>query len=114
MAVCNFSAGYNSGTELLKYGGPRFTTFMIYLTSVIAGGYTVFPQSGIFVKPRIGSALFWFNSGTQNNFDSRMIHTGCPVLYGNKWIANKWIKLLSNFENFACQIKEKHFAIKNI
>ena len=22
----------------------------------------------------------------------RMLHLGCPVVYGNKWIANKWVR----------------------
>ena len=24
--------------------------------------------------------------------DSRMNHLGCPVLYGDKWIGNKWVR----------------------
>ena len=99
------------GSEQYAYGGPRFSTFMLYLTSVEAGGYTVFPQAGIFVKPVAGTALFWFNSGPKSNYDSRMIHTGCPVLYGNKWIANKWVKWLTNFNKYPCHITQKHFKI---
>ena len=101
-----------NGSEQLQYGGPRFTTFMIYLTSVEAGGYTIFPQAGISVKPQVGSALFWFNVGPKSNYDSRIVHLGCPVLYGNKWVANKWIKLLPNYENYPCLNDKKHFNVE--
>ena len=88
-------------------------TFMIYLSDVEAGGHTVFPQPGISVKPSVGSALFWFNVGTQHNYDSRMRHLGCPVLHGNKWIAKKWIKWLTNFKNHPCLLRDKHFSAIN-
>ena len=98
-------------TELLEVGGPRIMTFMIYLTSVDVGGSTLFPQAGISVKPEMGSALFWFNMGPQNNYDSRIRHMGCPVLHGNKWIANKWIKWLANYRNYPCHIHDKYYSI---
>ena len=86
-------------------------TFMVYLTSTQSGGYTVFPQAGISVKPEAGSALYWFNQGAQNNYDSRINHLGCPVLHGNKWIANKWIKWLANFKNFPCLIGQRYYSV---
>ena len=99
-------------SESIHFGGTRFVTFMIYLTSVEAGGHTIFPQPGISVKPVLGSALFWYNVGAQDNYDSRIFHLGCPVLYGNKWIANKWVKLLSQFQNYPCFVnkKKKYFS----
>ena len=98
-------------TELLEVGGPRIMTFMIYLASIDVGGSTLFPQAGISVKPEMGSALFWFNMGPQNNYDSRIRHMGCPVLHGNKWIANKWIKWLANYRNYPCHIHDKYYSI---
>lgn len=85
------------------------TTFMIYLSNVEAGGHTIFPQAGIFVPPKEGDALFWYNLGTRENYDSRIFHLGCPVAYGNKWIANKWVKLLPQFRSHKCPIKKKNF-----
>ena len=110
----SFLVQYSSqhGSEQLQYGGPRFTTFMLYLTSVEAGGHTIFPQAGISVKPHAGSALFWFNVGPRNNYDSRIIHLGCPILHGNKWIANKWVKWLPNYESFPCHIYKNHFNVE--
>ena len=61
-------------TENLLFGGPRFVTFMIFLSSIEAGGHTVFPQAEISVKPVEGSALYWFNMDAQNNLDSRIRH----------------------------------------
>ena len=87
-------------------------TFMIYLSNVEAGGHTIFPQIGVYVKPREGSALFWFNKGTYGNSDSRIIHSGCPVLHGNKWIANKWIKWLPNFQTYPCFIDIDNYSIE--
>ena len=100
------------GSELLRFGGLRIMTFMIYLTQVESGGHTIFPQAGISVKPSIGSALFWFNMGAKNTYDSRVYHLGCPVLYGNKWISNKWIKSLANFKNYPCHLDDdRHYSI---
>ena len=86
-------------------------TFMLYLTNVDAGGHTVFPQIGISNKPIKGSALFWFNVGAQDNYDSRINHFGCPVLHGNKWIANKWIKWLANHKVYPCLVNETHYSV---
>ena len=47
--------------EHIKFGGPRFCTFMIYLSDVESGGRTVFPTIGVSVPPIAGSALFWMN-----------------------------------------------------
>ena len=105
------TGGYREFTsENQNFGGIRVTTFMVYLSSVEAGGHTVFPQAGISVKPVEGDALFWFNAGSQETYDSRIYHLGCPVMYGNKWIANKWVKLLPQFKNYPCLIKDKHFS----
>ena len=100
-------------SENNDFGGFRVTTFMIYLSNVDSGGHTVFPHAGISVKPEEGKALFWFNCGPkgQNPYDSRIYHLGCPVLHGNKWIANKWIKMLSQFEYYPCNDKKKYYDI---
>jgi prolyl 4-hydroxylase len=40
-------------------GGGRFTTAMLYLSPVEAGGRTIFPKLGLSVPPEPGSLLFW-------------------------------------------------------
>ena len=105
--------GAEDDPKLIEEGGPRIITFMTYLSSVKAGGRTVFPQLGISVKPVQGSALYWFNVHPDFQMDSRNLHLGCPMLFGNKWIANKWIKWFANHENYPCSILKNNFSIMN-
>ena len=42
-----------------KVGGGRLTTAMLYLTTVTAGGRTVFPRLGLSMEPKAGNLVFW-------------------------------------------------------
>ena len=41
--------------------GGRLSTLMFYLSSVQAGGLTVFPRLGVWARPSPGSAVLWDN-----------------------------------------------------
>ena len=105
------SEGEWHDSEHVNFGYTRYMTFMLYLSDVVAGGHTVFPQIGVSVKPVHGAALYWINHGPDMTFDSRVLHAGCPVIYGNKWIANKWIKFLAQFRFYPCTTHKKHFSV---
>jgi len=92
---------------------------MLYLSTTEAGGRTVFPQIALSVTPQAGDALFWYNlvmkqrltfstsifpQDAAGDYDSRNFHLGCPVLHGNKWIANKWIKANAQYQSHLCPI----------
>ena len=64
---------------------------MIYLSDVVEGGFTAFTDLDLAVRPQLGSALVWYNLFANGTGDERTRHGGCPVLIGNKKIANKWI-----------------------
>ncbi|CAF0905886.1 unnamed protein product [Adineta ricciae] len=71
--------------------GNRMATWLTYFSDVEQGGATVFPARGGYVKPKKGSAAFWYNLYASGEGDYTTRHAACPVLIGNKWVGNKWI-----------------------
>ncbi|NXG36953.1 P4HA3 hydroxylase, partial [Dromaius novaehollandiae] len=71
--------------------GNRIATVMIYLSSVEAGGSTAFIYANFSVPVVKNAALFWWNLRRSGEGDGDTLHAACPVLAGDKWVANKWI-----------------------
>ncbi|KAG7471277.1 hypothetical protein MATL_G00122620 [Megalops atlanticus] len=71
--------------------GNRVATFMIYLSSVEAGGSTAFIYANFSVPIVENAALFWWNLHRNGQGNGDTLHAGCPVLVGDKWVANKWV-----------------------
>ncbi len=105
------SQSSENSADATIWGGRRLVTMMTYLTDVELGGRTVFPQLGLSVKPEAGSTLYWFSIGPHDNIDSRALHLGCPVLFGNKWIANKWVKWIAQQRKLPCSKESVHFSL---
>ncbi|XP_071142095.1 prolyl 4-hydroxylase subunit alpha-1-like [Mytilus edulis] len=81
-------------------GTNRILTVLFYLSDVEVGGSTVFPHLNIAVPPKKGSALFFTNLDETGHGDSLTLHAGCPVFFGSKWIANKWVHTKDQDMNF--------------
>lgn len=62
------------------------------MTDIEMGGFTIFPYLKVRVPARKGAAVFWYNLRASGQGDYFTRHAGCPVLLGNKWVANKWIR----------------------
>lgn len=75
---------------MLRRGGPRVATLIIYLNNPARGGSTTFPDVGLEVAPIKGNAVF-FSYSTPHPI-TRTLHGGAPVLEGEKWIATKWLR----------------------
>ena len=82
-----------SPQQAAQASGVRILTFFLYLSDVDEGGETAFPNLGIDVKPKKGSALLWPSvmSDDPNKIDGRTMHAAKPVIRGTKFAANTWI-----------------------
>lgn len=75
---------------ILKRGGQRVGTLVMYLGEPERGGGTVFPDVQLEVAPKRGNAVFF--SYDRPHPGTRTLHGGSPVLAGEKWIATKWLR----------------------
>jgi prolyl 4-hydroxylase len=87
-----FDPAQPGNDQVLKHGGQRIATLIMYLNDVEAGGSTVFPEAGIDVLPRRGHAVYFAYCTEQGELDRRSLHGGSPVAAGEKWIATKWFR----------------------
>jgi prolyl 4-hydroxylase len=75
---------------ILKRGGQRVGTLIMYLGEPEKGGGTSFPEVHLEVAPKRGNAVFF--SYDRPHPSTRSLHGGAPVLAGEKWIATKWLR----------------------
>jgi prolyl 4-hydroxylase len=75
---------------ILKRGGQRVATIIMYLHEPTKGGGTVFPDVNLEVAPKRGHAVFF--SYNRAHPASKSLHGGAPVIEGEKWIATKWLR----------------------
>ncbi|MFN3303386.1 MAG: 2OG-Fe(II) oxygenase [Roseateles sp.] len=75
---------------ILKRGGQRVGTLVIYLNTPEAGGSTIFPDIGLDVAPVKGHAVFF--SYDRPHPSTQTLHGGSPVIAGEKWVATKWLR----------------------
>ena len=75
---------------ILRRGGQRVGTLVMYLREPEKGGGTVFPDVHLEVAPKRGNAVFF--SYERAHPSTRTLHGGSPVLAGEKWIATKWLR----------------------
>ncbi len=75
---------------ILKRGGQRVATIIMYLSEPEKGGGTTFPDVQLEVAPKRGNAVFF--SYDRAHPASKSLHGGAPVIAGEKWIATKWLR----------------------
>jgi len=78
--------------RLLRDGGQRCASAVIYLSDVAAGGGTAFPELDLEVPARMGSLCLFHNCRADGSVEPRSLHAGLPVEQGDKWVATKWYR----------------------
>ncbi|XP_048020120.1 prolyl 4-hydroxylase subunit alpha-1-like isoform X1 [Megalobrama amblycephala] len=107
--VQNYGIGgrYEPHYDAWDNENERIATFLIYMSDVEIGGATVFPKVGVALQPEKGSAVFWYNLHKNGTLDLKTLHAGCPVLMGNKWVANKWIHEYGQVFRRPCSLSDR-------
>lgn len=77
---------------MLKSGGQRSWTAMIYLSPVEAGGETHFPLCEFMVPPVEGMILMWNNMDRDGAPNNHSLHAARPVERGTKYVVTKWFR----------------------
>lgn len=75
---------------ILRRGGQRVGTVVMYLNTPARGGGTTFPDVGLEVGAVRGNAVF-FSYGRAHPV-TKTLHGGAPVVEGEKWVATKWLR----------------------
>jgi prolyl 4-hydroxylase len=76
--------------SILKRGGQRVATLVMYLGEPEKGGGTIFPDVFMEVAPKRGNGVFF--SYERPHPSTQTLHGGMPVIAGEKWIATKWLR----------------------
>jgi prolyl 4-hydroxylase len=85
-----FDPAHAGTPSILKRGGQRVATLVMYLNDPLVGGGTTFPDVHLEVAPVKGNAVFF--SYDRAHPVSRTLHGGAPVVQGEKWVATKWLR----------------------
>lgn len=83
------------GQRCMARGGQRIVTCLLYLNDVEEGGGTAFPNLDMEIRAKKGRMLLFHNcheGSTVHHPDS--LHSGMPVLKGEKWACNFWFREL--------------------
>ncbi|RMX07761.1 2-oxoglutarate-dependent dioxygenase [Corticibacter populi] len=85
-----FEPGLPSTPTLLRRGGQRLATMLVYLNTPAQGGGTIFPNAALEVCAQQGMAVFF--SYDRPDPGTLSLHGGSPVISGEKWVATKWLR----------------------
>ena len=87
-----FHKGEAYWDEMMRSGGQRTWTAMVFLNDVEGGGETNFTNCAAKITPRRGNLVCWNNMDAIGQPNSFAMHQGCPVTAGTKYIITKWYR----------------------
>jgi hypothetical protein len=84
----HLDSGYWEG----YFAGERMFTFLIYLTNPTKGGSTHFRALDLDIPGKAGRLVAWHNLFESGTPDHRMIHSGTPLVDGDKTTLVTWVR----------------------
>ncbi|MFL0582536.1 2OG-Fe(II) oxygenase [Solibacillus silvestris] len=78
----------------------RISTLVVYLNDVEEGGVTTFPNLGIVNVPKKGTAVYFEYFYNDQKLNELTLHSGEPVIQGEKWVATQWMRKKQIRERF--------------
>ncbi|XP_045340010.1 prolyl 4-hydroxylase subunit alpha-3 isoform X7 [Leopardus geoffroyi] len=83
---------YAEYLQVVNYGiGGHYEPHFDHATSPTSPLYRMKSGNRVATFMIYNAALFWWNLHRSGEGDGDTLHAGCPVLVGDKWVANKWI-----------------------
>lgn len=76
----------------LRTIGQRAATVLVYLNEGYEGGETDFPKLNWRFKGKTGDALIFWNLSAEGVREKNSLHSGMPILKGEKWLLSKWVR----------------------
>lgn len=70
----------------------RTHTALAFLNDVEDGGHTAFPKLGLNIPPKTGTLIVWKNMDSRGRIIDASLHAGTPVVRGEKWACQIWIR----------------------
>jgi prolyl 4-hydroxylase len=86
--------------EQLKgdFGGQRIATFLLYLRAPEEGGETCYLHPGVHVTGETGMGVLHYNVTASGEQDRASIHSGKPIVRGEKWLWRSTLRQRSLYE----------------
>ena len=78
--------------DMLRDGGQRIRTALVYLNSGFDGGETRMENLDLEVKGESGDLLVFDNVDAQGQRHPDSLHAGKPVVSGSKWLLSQWYR----------------------
>jgi prolyl 4-hydroxylase len=87
-----FHANMDYFENVMKRGGQRTHSALIYLNEDFEGGETDFPKIPYRAIPKKNKLIIWKNVDENNKVEYNSLHAGLPVTKGIKYIGIFWIR----------------------
>ncbi len=96
-----YDAHHDSCTHGCTAPVYRLATLLVYLNDDFEGGTTTFPKIPLEVRPQRGKGVLFYNTYPDTGaVIPESLHSGDPVVSGQKFIATVWIKFPPGLHGF--------------